>query len=105
MHKFKFVFIFALLFIFASCGDDEIDCSDPDGLASELNLEIDKVNNAGQIYSNDPQNSSKCNDYKDALNSLIDYAETLNECPELKTAILQTNIDQAKTNIASLICN
>lgn len=94
-----------LCLFLASCGDDAVDCSDPEGLINELNSEIDKVNNTAQIYANDPGNTDKCKDYQDALNDLIDYSESLLDCTDLNTANIQTNIDQARSSIASLNCN
>jgi hypothetical protein len=105
MIQFKRFLPLVFLCLFAACGGNDVDCSDPNGLINELNAEINKVNSAAQAFSKDAGNSDLCNEYKNALNGLIDYSRSLFDCTDLNTAVIQTNIDQASLNLEDLPCN
>jgi hypothetical protein len=104
----KFYSLFFALFLIASlssCGGDDVDCSDPQNLTDQLNQDIQRVETALDAFIADPENTDKCNNYKDALNDLIDFSEDLLDCTDLNTAAIQSNIDISRQNLSNLTCN
>jgi hypothetical protein len=103
--KFKILFFLVALVSIVACGGDDVDCSDPNAVTTEYNAEIQKLNTASTAFGNDPQNSDRCNDYKNALNDFIDFSESISDCTELQQANIQTQLDEARTAVNSISCN
>jgi hypothetical protein len=105
MKIFNLLLILFTISLLSSCGGDDVDCSDPQGLTDQLNQEIQRIESALDAFVADPENSDKCTNYKDALNDLIDFSEDLLDCTDLNTSAIQSNIDISRQNLDNLTCN
>ncbi len=78
----KRTILISLLFVglLYSCGgDDAVDCMDTTALVNQVNTAVDISNDAATAYNNDPSDAN-CNNFKDALDDLIDALESFEDC-------------------------
>jgi len=101
--------VFALLLglsaiVFApSCKDDEEDCA---ATASALQDKSAAMQNAAIAYGTNPS-TANCVAYKNAVQSYIDEARDLVDCPGLSAAEkaqYQQSLDAAEANLGTLSC-
>jgi len=105
--KNLFIF-FCLSFVFSmmitSCGGGS-DCTST-YLSEEIQDEVNDFTQAANEWALDPQNSDKCNAYKDAGNDYLDALRDLKDCYfELgQEAEYNASINNAQASLNALEC-
>jgi hypothetical protein len=101
----KFFAALALVAVVAvtACKDD-----DPAGCnwTQDLQAELDAYTAAANAWAADPQNTAKCNAYRDALQDYIDEAQTLQSCANAagQGNEFQQALQQAEDSLAGFTC-
>lgn len=97
----KYYWVICIILLFAACSDD-VDC-DANAFTSDLNAEIQNVNDVGVIFVNDPTEDN-CKAYLKAAEQYLDAVEKYENCPDIDQGQFTQQLTQAREVLAQIDC-